>query len=151
VLVALQLQAPPATNLAGCTEVNGKCINHKYVPGTGLLLDLVAMPITDVHMRNGPQVRRQNLLDQRRAIFFSSLQGRTRHAFPSPANELPVSPPPLSIASLRSNTGKTSHEHSIARLSIAIWSWCLKAHCRNRTENIKHTSQCCYDQLNSLF
>jgi hypothetical protein len=43
VLVALQLQAPPATNLAGCTEVNGKCINHKYVPGTGLLLDLVAM------------------------------------------------------------------------------------------------------------
>jgi hypothetical protein len=46
-----------------------------YVAGTGLLLDLVTMLITDVHMRNGPQVRRQNLLDQRRAIFFSSLQG----------------------------------------------------------------------------
>jgi hypothetical protein len=88
VLVALQLQpqAAPATNLAGCTGVNGKCISHKYVPGTGSLLDLVAMLITDVHMRNGPQVRRQNLLDQRRAIFFSSLQGCTRHALPSPAN-----------------------------------------------------------------
>jgi hypothetical protein len=44
------------------------------------------MLITDVHMRNGPQVRRQNLLDQRRAIFFSSLQGCTRHALRSPAN-----------------------------------------------------------------
>jgi hypothetical protein len=51
VLVALQLQLPPATNLAGCTEVNGKGINHKYVPGTGLLLDLVAMLITDVHAK----------------------------------------------------------------------------------------------------
>jgi hypothetical protein len=45
--LALQLQVPPATNLAGCTEVNGKGISHKYVPGTGLLLDLVAMLITD--------------------------------------------------------------------------------------------------------
>jgi hypothetical protein len=26
-------------------------INHKYVPGTGLLLDLVAMLITDVHAK----------------------------------------------------------------------------------------------------
>jgi hypothetical protein len=51
VLVALQLQVPPATNLAGCTEVNGKGISHKYVPGTGLLLDLVVMLITDVHAK----------------------------------------------------------------------------------------------------
>jgi hypothetical protein len=81
VLVALQLQAPPATNLAGCPEVNGKGINHKYVPGTDLLLDLVAMLITDVHLRNGPQVRRQNLLPAAR---FSS-----RHCKGAPATPFP--------------------------------------------------------------
>jgi hypothetical protein len=37
------------TNLAGCTEVNGKSTSHKYVPGTGLLLGLVAVLINDVH------------------------------------------------------------------------------------------------------
>jgi hypothetical protein len=37
--------------MAGCTEVNGKGINHKYVPGTGLLLDLVAVVITDVRAK----------------------------------------------------------------------------------------------------
>jgi hypothetical protein len=36
---------PPATNLAGCTEVNGKSTNHQYVP-YGLRMDLVAI---DVH------------------------------------------------------------------------------------------------------
>jgi hypothetical protein len=45
---------------------------------------------------------------QRRAIFFSSLQGCIRHALPSPANlqMASIPPPALSIASLRSNTGK---------------------------------------------
>jgi hypothetical protein len=45
--------ASPATNLAGCTKVNGKGINHKYVPGmhTGMLLDLVVMLITDLYAK----------------------------------------------------------------------------------------------------
>jgi hypothetical protein len=86
-----------------------------------LLLDLVTVLITDVHMRNGPQVRRQDLLDQRRAIFFSSLKVCTRHAFPSPANGQYHRQP---YQLLRSGSGRIlakQAEHSIARLAIAIW------------------------------
>jgi hypothetical protein len=86
VLVALQLQVPPTTNLAGSTEVNGKGINHKYVPGTGLLLDLVAMLITDVHAKwtaglpagkEAHRVRVQTRVRFQRRGFRSPIQART--------------------------------------------------------------------------
>jgi hypothetical protein len=92
-VAALQLQVPPATNLAGCTEVNGKGINHKFVPGTGLLLDLVAMLITDVHAKwtaglpagaaRAPSCRPA----ARDFLFVTARAHRTRHALPSPAND----------------------------------------------------------------
>jgi hypothetical protein len=124
VLVALQLHAPPATNLAGCTEVNGKGISHKCVPdtGTGLLLDLVAVLITDVHMRNGPQVRRQNLLPVARN--FLLVTARVHPPRPPLPFKWPVSSPAApSIASLRSNTGKTSQSCRSFGCAIEIW-WC---------------------------
>jgi hypothetical protein len=72
----------------GCTEVNGKGINHKYVPGTGLLLDLVAMLITDVHAKWTAGPPAGPLASGAR---FSSRRFKgapcTRHAFPSSAND----------------------------------------------------------------
>jgi hypothetical protein len=78
-------------------------------------------------MRNGPQVRRQNLLDQRRAIFFSSLQGC------APATPFPL----LQMASIQYHTSsittspincfapveywQTKPILSVVRLSIGIW------------------------------
>jgi hypothetical protein len=63
---------------------------------------------------------------QWRAIFFSSLQGRTRHAFPSPANDQYHHQPYQLLRSGRI-LAKHAHENkpilSIARLSIGIW-WC---------------------------
>jgi hypothetical protein len=67
------LLQPPATNLAGCTEVNGKSTNHYYVPGTGLLLGLVTKLIIDVHGKWTAGSAGPLATCQRRAIFFLSL------------------------------------------------------------------------------
>jgi hypothetical protein len=67
---------------------------------------------------------------QRRAIFFSSLQGCTRHAFPSPANDQYHHQPYQLLRSGRilAKFAKLP----VVRLPIEIW-WCCKAHFGNHS------------------
>jgi hypothetical protein len=151
--VALQLQAPPATNLAGCTEVNGRGINHKYVPGTGLLLDLVAMLITDVHMRNGPQVRQQNLLPGSGARFSS------RHCKGAPATPFP----PLQMTSVITSPINcfapveywilAKQANPVGRPAVDWNLMVLQSALRHQSQYkfLRHVLALRYDQFNRLF
>jgi hypothetical protein len=114
--VLVALQALPATNLAGCTEVNGKSISHKYVPGTGLLLDLVAMLIIDAHGK----------WTAGSAPLASDARISSRHCKGAPAMPFPL----LQMASITTSPincfvpveyWQTTPKLSIARLSIGIW------------------------------
>jgi hypothetical protein len=91
-----------------------------------LLLDLVAMLIADVHMRNGPQVRgspAEPLLPAARDFLLAT------HCNGAPATPFP----PLQMASTTTSPincfapveywQKSPNIRSSLRLSIAIW-WC---------------------------
>jgi hypothetical protein len=73
-------------------EVNGKSTSHYYVrTRAGMLLDLATKLVTDVHGKTDRRFRRASR--QRRAIFFSSLQG------PSICRSDPPCLPPLQMTS----------------------------------------------------
>jgi hypothetical protein len=83
----------------------------------GLLMDLVAI---DVQQCAWEIDRRFGTSCQRRAIFFSPLQGCTRHALPSPENGQYHHQPHINCFSpveYWQNTPKLS----VVRLSIGIW------------------------------